>query len=203
MQRALDGFNASLANVRHLEGIRSTIAGMTTGAVDLSDILRAQIVLVVSAMDYLVHELTLVGMMDIFDGKRPSTAHYTAYKLSASLLSLPLPAQRAALEAEIRERHSFQSFQQPTKIADAIRIFHPKPLWSDVAASLAMAEIDVKTKLSLIVERRNKIAHEADLDPSFYGSASPMSRWPISPNDATAATDFVEKVGLAIHAVVK
>ncbi len=56
---------------------------------------------------------------------------------------------------------------------------------------------DIKTRLKLIVDRRNKIAHEADLDPSFPGV-----RWPITSSDADSVTDYISELCEAIHAVV-
>ncbi|MHA6903694.1 HEPN domain-containing protein [Ralstonia syzygii subsp. celebesensis] len=103
----------------------------------------------------------------------------------------------AWLESEIRERHSFLSFQQPDKIADAIRLFSGVRLWSEVAARLGHDESSTKATLRLIVDRRNKIAHEADIDPSFPGS-----RWPIGEADAAQCKDFLSGLVEAIHATL-
>ena len=56
---------------------------------------------------------------------------------------------------------------------------------------------EVKAHLILIVDRRNKIAHEADLDPTYPGT-----RWPISIVDTTNAVDFIEKICKTIHSVI-
>ncbi|MBW4667047.1 MAG: hypothetical protein KME60_06260 [Cyanomargarita calcarea GSE-NOS-MK-12-04C] len=37
----------------------------------MSDILRASLVLVVSALDYYVHEVVTLGMLEIYKGQRP------------------------------------------------------------------------------------------------------------------------------------
>lgn len=97
----------------------------------------------------------------------------------------------------MRDRHSFLAFQQPDKVADAIRLFSEAKLWQAVAAMLGEAELKVKERLRLIVDRRNKIAHEADIDPSYPGA-----RWPISVNDVAAITDFLRRVVEAVHATV-
>jgi hypothetical protein len=39
------------------------------------------------------------------------------------------------LEAEIRENLSYESFQQPDKIADAIRLISAKKLWEEAASN--------------------------------------------------------------------
>jgi hypothetical protein len=51
--------------------------------------------------------------------------------------------------------------------------------------------------LALIVDRRNKIAHEADIDPSFPGQ-----RWPIDRAMVDDMVSTVEATVEAIHAVV-
>jgi len=48
----------------------------------------------------------------------------------------------------------------------------------------------------LIVDRRNQIAHEADLDPT-----NPGARWPINALLVDDTVDFIEKVGDAIYEV--
>jgi hypothetical protein len=55
----------------------------------------------------------------------------------------------------------------------------------------------VKQRLGLIVDRRNKIAHEADLDPTY-----PKVRWPISPADVDGVVEFLERAVEAIHVEV-
>jgi hypothetical protein len=48
-----------------------------------------------------------------------------------------------------------------------------------------------------IVDRRNKISHEADMDPSYPGT-----RWPINPSAVASALDLIERVCHAIDSVV-
>ena len=53
--------------------------------------------------------------------------------------------------------------------------------------------------MRLIVDRRNKIAHEADLNPS-YGQIGVL--WPIEFHEADEAVSFVNRLAESIHAVV-
>ena len=46
------------------------------------------------------------------------------------------------------------------------------------------------------MDRRNQIAHEADLDPT-----NPGARWPISGQLVDDTVDFIEKLGNAIYKV--
>ena len=57
---------------------------------------------------------------------------------------------------------------------------------------------DIKQQLSLIVDRRNKIAHEADIDPTL----SLGNRWPIDELLVNEAVDFLEQVVESIHKIL-
>lgn len=198
MQKALDAFRDSINRVHHLGGLHKAILSLTTPAIDASDLLRAQIVLAVRALDFYIHEITVTGMLEVFKGARPATAAFEKYRVPVGAMSAGiLTGNNEWFEADIRERHSFLSFQQPDKIADAIRLFSDKKLWSSVAAAFSEDESVVKARLRLIVDRRNKIAHEADLDPSYPGT-----RWPISESDVIDSCQFLSKTAEAIHSVV-
>jgi hypothetical protein len=198
MQTAIEVFRISAARAKHLGGLHSAISSFTTPALDPSDLLRAQIVLTVSALDYFIHEITAKGMIEIYNGHRAPTDAFRRYKTTADLLIGSSAGNSSAFEVEIRERHSYLSFQQPDKIADAIRNIYSDALWKNVAAKLSATEEDVKKHLRLIVDRRNKIAHEADSDPSYPGQ-----RWPITKMIADDALTFIESVVEAIYYLVK
>ncbi|MBD3882186.1 hypothetical protein IFO70_10485 [Phormidium tenue FACHB-886] len=198
MQKAIKDFRENIARARNLGGLYSALTSLTTGAIDASDILRAQIVLSVSALDCFVHELTLLGMLEVFSGKRPATPSFLKFRISMDFVLATGGSSTASssFELEIRERHSFLSFQQPEKVAEAIRLFSDVVLWQQVSSKLSISETSVKNQLKLIVDRRNKIAHEADIDPT-YGV-----RWPISEIDVISALDFIEKLCESIYDVV-
>ncbi|MFY4754496.1 hypothetical protein ACOTV2_12130, partial [Aliarcobacter butzleri] len=59
--------------VKHLGFIYTTVNDTTTSAVDLSGILRAQYVMLVSALDYYLHELIRSFMIEIYKGNKSST----------------------------------------------------------------------------------------------------------------------------------
>ncbi|NEQ62978.1 MAG: hypothetical protein F6K53_38690, partial [Moorea sp. SIO4A1] len=52
--------------------------------------------------------------------------------------------------------------------------------------------------LSIIVDRRNKIAHEADMYPTLGLG----NRWPINEKLVNDAVDFIEQVVEGIHTVI-
>lgn len=197
MIRAIEAFRTSMDRARHLGGLRDALTSLTTSAVDSSDLLRAQIVLGVSALDYFVHEITVLGMVAVYKGTRAPTQTFLKYRVAMDLVLLGSTGS-VWFEADIRERHSYLSFQQPDKIADAIRHFSDVKIWQQVAFELSMPEQEVKAGLKLIVDRRNKIAHEADVDPSY-----PNMRWPITKTDVDQSLTYISQICEKIYLAVK
>lgn len=196
MLKALEAARESLLRVEHLGGLYSALQSLTTSAIDSSDLLRAQVVLAVSALDFYIHEVTVMGMLEVMKGERPSTPAFDKSRVSVGAMLGGMQTQTYDwFEADVRERHSFLSFQQPDKIADAIRLFSGVKLWESVAA--IVGDNDVKDRLRLTVDRRNKIAHEADISPSYPGE-----RWPITQSDVTEITLLIRGIVEAIHVSV-
>lgn len=198
MHSALQQFRINLLRARELGTLAAAVTQITTTAIDVSDMWRAQIVLGVSALDYLIHELARIGMIEISKGARPKTDAFSKF-------SLPLKAVERALNGQsheswlgdtVREKLSWLSFQHPDKIADAIRLISSKKLWEEVGNELNLTAKDVKLRVEMIVDRRNKIAHEADMDP-----ANPGFRWPINQQMASDALDEIERVAEAVFKV--
>ena len=199
MLNALQQFEKNMERVKVISGLYNALDQLTTPVVDKTDLLRTQIVMTVSALDHYIHEVTRIGMLDIYTGKRPSTSAFLRFQVTMGTAMQELASQggSAWLETEIREKHGYLAFQHPDKIADAVRLFYSDELWPSVALQMGLTAQDVKNDLRLIVDRRNKIVHEADLDPSFPGT-----RWPISPSDSAHTINFIQRVCEAIHSVV-
>ena len=199
MKSSHSGFTTNISRSRDLRALVITVKAATGDVLDLTDVLRASIVSAVSAFDTFIHEITRIGMVDIFLGRRPKTDAFGRFPISMDnvLLVVATPGHTKWLEEEIRRQHSWLSFQQPDKVADAIRLFCGKELWKEVGDRLGIDPKSAKNQLALIVDRRNKIAHEADMDPT-----SPGSRWPIDEVVVQEAIDTLELIGNAIFDVV-
>jgi hypothetical protein len=197
MFSSVELFRENIARVRNLGGLTQALVSLTTSAVDSSDILRAQYVLAVSALDHYVHELTRLGMLEIFDGKRIPPPGYLRFQVSLDCLATGNIVSRDYFDSEIRTQHGYLAFQQPDKVAEAIRLIKEVKLWDRVGYRLGMDASEIKQRLKLIVDRRNKIAHEADLDPTY-----PKARWPISAPDVENVVEFLVEVVEAIHSEV-
>ena len=248
IDNAIRQFRISISRVRDLIALHNSVKAQATGALDLSDMLRASLVLAVSALDYYVHEVVTLGMLEIHRGNRseptPSNTTQSAFsrfqvslggarqdRLTAINIAAWLEAEiqqtegytfleqpytvsdlvptvassilnklnnTSWLESEIRERLGYQSFQQADKIADAIRHISDKRLWDEVAIQMNKSAKEIKQQLNSIVDRRNKIAHEADIDPTFNIG----SRWNIDEVLVGDAVDFIEVLVENIHQVL-
>lgn len=199
MLSAIRQFRANMERVHAIGGLYEALDQLTTPIVDATDLLRMQIAMTVSALDHYIHEITRLGMLEVYDGTRPQTHAFSRFQVTidAAMTGIAGSGGNAWFEMAIREKHGYVAFQHPDKIADAVRLFSSCELWPSVASHLELKVQDVKDRLRLIVDRRNRIVHEADLDPSYPGI-----RWPISPSDSAEAADFIRDVCEAIHAVV-
>jgi hypothetical protein len=199
MKSALASFAANLQRARDLVSLKAHMAKQATSALNLDDIVRAALVMGVSAFDHFVHEVVRAGMLEIQAAKRAPTDAFLRFSipLERTQIAMTSPTSVTWLETTIREAHGWQTFQQPDKVADAIRLISVAKLWEEVAKQQGADAKTVKQTLSAIVDRRNKIAHEADMDPSFPGQ-----RWPITDLLVLEAIDFLERTALAILGVL-
>jgi len=198
MQNAIDLFRPSIVRVRALGDLYNYLQRHTSPAIDLTDILRSQIVMAVSSLDQYIHEITRIGMIESYNGSRPRTAAFHRFQVSMKGVITGVSALgHLWFEDEIRARQGYATFQDPDTISSAIRLFSTCRLWPSVAMKLGISVQDAKRNLRLIVERRNKIAHEADTDPTYPGA-----RWPISYSDAEGAVNYIEKLCEAINSVI-
>ena len=158
MFNPIEQFRENITRVQDLGGLQTALDNATTAALDLTDLLRAQIVMIVSALDLYIHEITRIGMLEVYNGIRPQTDAFLRFQvtLDSAMQGISNPRVSEWLDTEIRERHSHLSFQDPDKIADTVRRFSSCELWPSVAKQLNLDIQDVKTQLSAIVKRRNQ-----------------------------------------------
>lgn len=172
----------------------SALKAQVTPVVDVSDLLRAALVQGVSAFDHFIHEevrVRMIGLAGQAAVKWPPA--YGRFRISLEAFDRSRTGGTRWLEEEIRAQHSYLAFQQPEKVADAIRLVSDVELWPSVANFIGVDTRAVKTQLKLIVDRRNQIAHEADMDPT-----PPRSRYPISRNIVDSSLDFLDVLVEAI-----
>lgn len=169
---------------------------------DLTDILRAEWVYSVSAMDKLIHELVRIGMIEAFQGSRPQTAKFSSFGITANTLlsnisNTGYPTEYW-FEQEIIEKHKHLAFQAPEKIADALSlIWSDQHKWQTLATVLGTNQQTLTTQLKTIINRRNQIVHEADLDLTTGVRSN------IDKDDIDDVVAFIESLSAAIFNAVK
>ena len=199
----LDSFKENISRIRHLLALHDTLSSTLTNVVDLSDMLRSQVVMIVSSLDHYVHEIVFEGMVDIVNGRRPATEAFDRFQIDLrSSLSITRSINAIQdLEQCIRARLSYQSFQKSKRISDGISLFSKSKIWKPISKALNDKSENVTRRLDLLVDRRNKIAHEADIDPTYF--VLPRGRWKIDSKLISDATDFVENLVFSMHSVIK
>lgn len=201
-------FEAVWKRCDQLSALFAYLSKNVTGVLQPEELLRAEWVARVSSLDLYVHELVAQEMVAIFRGVRPVSSGYSRFQISNETLnriraaSTPSDAS-AAFDLEVRDRLSYLTFQDPDKIADGIRLFSNIELWNEVALKLGATQATkgvhakrLKTELSLVVQRRNKIAHEGDLQPSL-----PREPWPINQSDLALVVKLIERIVKSIDTI--
>jgi hypothetical protein len=205
----IDYFQSVWVRCDQLNAVHGYLAGQLTAALQPDELLRAEWVGRVSALDLYVHELVAQKMRETFDGVIAQASGFGRFTIPNDVLmriraaSSPADAS-AAFDLEVRTRLGFSTYQDPDKIADGIRLISNCELWNEIALNLGATPATktarakaLKLSLSLIVERRNKIAHEGDLQPGI-----PRDPWPINRADVQYVAQVILDIVNAIDQVV-
>lgn len=205
----IDYFRSVWARCDQLNAMHGYLAGQLTAALQPDELLRAEWVGRVSALDLYVHELVAQRMRATFDGAIAVATGFGRFAIPNDVLMRIRMATNsadasAAFDLEVRTRLGFSTYQDPDKIADGVRLVSNCELWNEVAMKLGATEATksaraklLKRSLSLIVERRNKIAHEGDLQPGV-----PRDPWPITRSDLQYAAGVILDIVNAIDQIV-
>ena len=204
MQTAINIFRENIRRSRDLVAIFHSINVSTTEALEITDVLRASFVMSVSALDHFVHEIVRIGMLEAFRAERVRTSAFLRFQVTIGsvLRSSGDPRSEEWLEQEIRERHGYQSFEMPDRIADGIRLISDVTLWDEVARSTGKERKEIRDNLSLIIQRRNKIVHEADITPDYARQRLSDLRSPIDEALVENTIQFISLVAEAIYTLV-
>ena len=200
MISAYNQYKQHLSYVRDLHAIYKAISQQITNVIDLSDILRAEIVFAVSAFDFYIHEIVKAGLIEIYLNNRTITNQSKQFPISMESVINALnssPTDVYWLEKEIKEKLGWRSFQRSDKVNEALKYIIDNQIWNRISTEIDQQPEHIKKELDLIIDRRNKIVHEADIDPS-----SPGARWPIDESMTLDAIDFLEHLVDAIDKII-
>lgn len=118
--------------------------------------------------------------------------------------STPDEIPEVIIEKDLSNKLSYMSFQHPDKVADALSLIWSEPhkiqiLAVDMGLHGATDNdkaANLKQQLETIIQRRNQIAYEGDIDPIT------MSPRTIDISHVKDATNFIESLGHSIFRMV-
>lgn len=168
----------------------------------LDELLRAQLVQIVSSFDTFIHDCVRIGIVRQFinGGARSSSlkTYPIPYEDFCAINAIPNINDKALyLNGVIKKINSKDSFQGPVSVEYALGLIGVDKLWLRVAPGMRMQANDVKLELANIVNRRNKIAHESDLD------ALGVSLNPITSEEIDRVMTFVYGLVIQIFHIVR
>ncbi len=166
----INHFNASLEDSRQLRMLYKHCTKDLHLPSDYCDLLRMSVAYSMSALDKLIHDIVIYGMVEAYSGRRVLTSKFQTEAISLedhmNLSNSSLPPVEILFENIARQKIRHLSFLEPNKIADALSlVWDEKYKWKRIANAMEKKENDVKVELRNIYRRRNSIVHEADKDP--------------------------------------
>ncbi|MGG5210886.1 HEPN domain-containing protein [Chryseobacterium sp. MIQD13] len=201
MSNPLNIFDKNIESINSLASIYMYFENNKVEALDFTEILRAEFVLLVSAFDHYVHELVKEGMLAIFEGSKSTNKNFDNFTITLKTLNLILSTdeqheKKAILDGEIKKITAKDSYQSPSSIEKALGFIDFTNVWNTISPEMGIPPKDIKDRLALIVNRRNKIAHEADFDYTL-GSKNPIDRGLVDD-----VRNFIIKLVKAIHSQI-
>jgi len=189
MEQTIRQFEDNILRIKHLVKLYEDNSTNNTQE-DYSDILRAALVLLVSALDTFIHNIVRLGMVEILKGERIKPDDYKKIKISLGIINFE--PNYEWFESHIRREHASISYQSPKQISDAIRHISKLDLWKEIGNILEKDQKILIKELKEIVDRRNQIAHESDLDE--FGQKRAIGK-----EDFLVNIDFIEKLVNTIY----
>lgn len=198
MRDPVISFRESIDSIRTLHALHKHLIGLLP-AMDLSEILRAEIVLAVSAFDCFIHDIVRKGIVDIFENQREGDSKYNNFCIPISIVKQMLTTDNESerqelLQVSVKKILSKDSYQSPSSIENALQIISITKIWSSIREEMQMSPDDIKRKLGVIINRRNKIAHEADIKNHVDSTKNEIER-----DDIDDVIDFITKLTESIN----
>jgi hypothetical protein len=190
-------------------GLHTYLEKNAAQVLDTNELLRAEWAMRVSALDLYIHEIVAQNLLKIFQGIRPVCPGYSKLQISSDTLMRihtagPGLDSDTAFDLEIRTKLARVTYQFPDEIADGIRMVSSIELWNEIAkfhgatgAAVKQDASALKAGLTQIVNRRNKIVHEGDLQPGV-----PRVPWPITRADVDQVKATIAQIVEGIEAKV-
>ncbi|MDH7515185.1 MAG: HEPN domain-containing protein [Bacteroidota bacterium] len=167
---AFDNFRSIMKRAETLVDLHKVLCPRGKPKAEYADILRAVIVLSVSAVDGYFHEKIPENIARLIQGKRGRNLPgklIDVIKAEAShekLISIMFEKRRLShIVSLVRKSMKEKTYQDPGKIEEAIKLLGIDKFWEKVGQQLnVQKEKKIKTYIQRYINRRNDIAHRAD-----------------------------------------
>lgn len=201
MDEIFNEFKCTISQIRQTNDVYKYLKGVVKlQDAEINDILRSQIVNVISALDRYLHEKVRKGICDMFLGNRAITNKFKSFSVSSDTVlriwgdtSLTVIDREILINEVVIQSLKTLSFQKAINLKDALSYLWDEPHKMTIIAK--KMEVSGGTdnekqryltqKLDLLVERRNQIAHESDI---YYGGKRDICQ-----DDVIDAIAFIEK----------
>jgi hypothetical protein len=195
-----EAFSAALIRAREMLDLFDALKLMKANQLVCDDALRAAWIQMVSSFDYHNHEVFAI-----------EAAYRHANSIAAKRIAVPLEIlaiksdddRQIFFDQHYRESISYKSFVSYDKILEAAACFTDGPAAKIVADFNSadgenMSGETIKSTLNSIWNRRNRIAHEADINPTMAG----VELWPIYRDDVAFSISFVERLAQSVKMAI-
>jgi hypothetical protein len=176
-----------------LKAIYDYLAKRAPAALNCDDILRSALVLAVSSFDLLLHDILRLEVIYRLSVKK----EVGSLRIPFNILISDERLQLEIIDQCIRKDNSYKSFVAPDKFADCLRTLIENP-WGKIAINSDESVAAIKIQLKNVVDLRNRIAHEADVNPAYGG----VELWPIYRDDVSTSIVFLRKLGKSVAASI-
>ncbi|MGP3981421.1 hypothetical protein [Streptomyces sp. KR80] len=207
--REFQAFRTNLEYARKMILAGQSLAAFQSPVFDIGDFYRAAWVQAVSAIDHWFHEELYRRVADLAAQDSPGMPYQlTKFELPLAKvedLRRGTTTLADAVSEHVKAKWANASLQNPRKISEALKLVTEEDIWAKAAVQLnawnhdrtSLTAQSLKKQYVAIMERRNKIAHDADL---LDGDLK--RRRPITDADVTDAIDWIERIALAIASVL-
>jgi len=204
MLRAKSVFDNSFTRVLNIHDLyRHLVHEQHFQSEFLSDMLRSEIVYIISAFDKFIHDIVKDGILETYNSLRVPTPAFNNFPINLSQMDsivnpMPTISPIDILENIIIENHKHLSFQDPDKISQALSlVWLENHKWQKIADHLSMNQNALKIELKNIVIRRNQIVHEADID-LFTNDIQVINE-----SDVSNSVNFIKSLSDAIYNLIR
>lgn len=164
--KILSVFNKSIAEIEKKFDLLNSIENPQI----YDNILRAQIVFLVSCVDYYIHNIINNGILSIIKKEKTTTKKLDKSFISISVLIKYLENTEDNLnfiEEEIINGNSYKSFVASEKMIEALSLISDQKIFETIAKKIELTKTELIAKIKEINDRRNSIAHQMDFNSTL------------------------------------